>query len=146
MRTLIWTIFISLNQKTIFNNNPNRQKYVLTRSPNQYPTYDTEEELSAIDECKDCLVVFDDMCQKRNNKQIEISPILPSVNIYTLMCIFLSQRHYELPLLIRDNSNFIIFFEQTAKLVQNSFNDIADFDINCEELKNALQRSEERKS
>ena len=64
MRILIRTISISTEQKVLGISNPNRRIIVLTTSPNQYPTYDTEEEVSATHECKDCVVVFDDVLER----------------------------------------------------------------------------------
>ena len=46
-----------------------------------------------------------------------------------LMFIIYLRRYFELPLIIRDNSNIIILFKQTAKTVQNLYNDIAGFDM-----------------
>ena len=45
--------------------NPDRQKKILTRSPNQYPDYETSDEALSIDEYKDCVVIFDDMLEKK---------------------------------------------------------------------------------
>ena len=47
----------------------------------------------------------------------------------------LSQRYFELPLLIRDNRNNVILFEQIAKTVQNYSIDKASFDMGYEEFK-----------
>ena len=42
-----------------------------TRFPNRNPDYDTEEDVSANDEYKDCAVVIDDMLE---NEQKSVSP------------------------------------------------------------------------
>ena len=39
-------------------NNSDRKRNFLTRSPNQYQEYDTEKEISGIDEYRACLVFF----------------------------------------------------------------------------------------
>ena len=43
--------------------NPDRQIKKLTRSSNQYPNYETTDEILSIDEYKDCVVNFDDMLE-----------------------------------------------------------------------------------
>ena len=40
------------------------ENFFETRSPNQYPDYDTGKELSTTDEPKECRVVVDDMSEK----------------------------------------------------------------------------------
>ena len=51
------------------------------------------------------------------------------------VCYYLPEPYFELPLLIRDNINNIIVFKQTAKTVQNLFNDKACLDMSYEEFK-----------
>ena len=71
-----------------------------------------------MDDYKHCLVVFEDMLESRKK---DVSPFFTRgrhENIYEFL---LSQRDFELPILIRDNSNIIILFKQTAKTVQSLF-------------------------
>ena len=102
--------------------NPDREIKIITRSPNQYPNYETSQEISTIDDYKDCLVIFDDML---DYNQKEIHPFFTRGRHENIDVYYLSQRYFELPLIIRDNSNIIILFKQTAKTVQNLYNDIA---------------------
>ena len=105
---------------------------ILTRSPSQYPDYETSDEILSIDEYKDCVIYFDDMLE---NKQNDISPFVTRGRHEGTDVYYLSQRNFELPLLIRDNSSIIIWFTQTAKTVQQIFNDLAGFDMSYDEFK-----------
>ena len=122
--------------------NPDREIKMKTRSPNQYPQYETSQEKSVVDDYKNCTVVFDDML---DHNQTEIHPFFTrgrheNINVY-----YLSQKYFELPLIIRDNSNIIILFKQTAKTVQNLYNDIAGFDMDYNEFKNLCREAWNKK-
>ena len=118
--------------------NPNREIKILTRSPNQYPNYETSQEVSTIDDYKDCVVIFDDML---DHNQKEIHPFFTRGRHENIDVYYLSQRYFELPLIIRDNSNIIILFKQTAKTVQNLYNDIAGFDMDYNEFKDLCREA-----
>ena len=139
MRILVRKNSISAKQNVLGICNPDRRINVLTTSPNQYPTYDTQEEVSATHECKDCVVVFDDVLERNQFKKL-----LPLFFIRgkheNIDVSYVSQQHFEIPLLIRIKSNNFLF-EQTAKILQISFNGLAGFDIDCEEPKQLCNES-----
>ena len=121
---------------------PGREIKIITRSPNQYPNYTTSHEIATIDESKDCVVIFDDML---DSNQKEVSPFFTRGRHKNIDVYYLSQRYFELPLIIRDNSNIIILFKQTAKTVQNLYNDIAGFDMDYNEFKNLCREAWNKK-
>ena len=51
----------------------------------------------------------------------DVSPFFTRGRHENIDVYYLSQRYFELPLIIRDNSNIIILFKQTAKTVQNLY-------------------------
>ena len=132
--------------------NPDREIKIITRSPNQhsqneqtkglYPNYTTSQEISTIDDYKDCVVIFDDML---DSNQRELCPFFTRGRHENISVYYLSQRYFELPLIIRDNSNIIILFKQTAKTVQNLYNDIAGFDMNYNEFKDLCREAWNKK-
>ena len=65
-------------------NNPDWRRKFSTRSPNQYLDYDTEDEVSTIEENNDCVVVFDDVLE---NIEKLPSPFLTTEERETLMFI-----------------------------------------------------------
>ena len=102
----------------------------------------TSQEISTIDDYKDCVVIFDDML---DYNQKEIHPFFTRGRHENIDVYYLSQRYFELPLIIRDNSNIIILFKQTAKTVQNLYNDIAGFDMDYNEFKNLCREAWNKK-
>ena len=77
--------------------------------------------------------------------QKEVSPFFTRGRHENIDVYYLSQRYFELPLIIRDNSNIIILFKQTAKTVQNLYNDIAGFDMDYIEFKNLCREAWNKK-
>ena len=122
--------------------NPDREIKIITRSPSQYPQYETSQEVSTIDDYKNCTVIFDDML---DSNQKELSPFFTRGRHENIDVYYLSQRYFELPLIIRDNSNIIILFKQTAKTVQNLYSDIAGFDMSYNEFKNLCREAWNKK-
>ena len=122
--------------------NPDREIKIITRSPSQYPQYESSQEISTIDDYKDCVVIFDDML---DHNQKEMCPFFTRGRHENIDVFYLSQRYFELPLIIRDNSNIIILFKQTAKTVQNLYNDIAGFDMSYNEFKNLCREAWNKK-
>ena len=79
-----------------------------------------------------CVVVFEDTLE---NKQKDISHVLTRGRRKIIEVFWSSQRYFELPLLIRDNSSNVNLFKQSAKKVKNYSIDKAGFDLGYEELK-----------
>ena len=80
------------------------------------------------------------MCWKGINIQKATSPFFTRGKHEILDVSYISQRYFEIPLIIRINSNNFLF-EQTAKVLQISFKDIDAFGIDCEELKQLCNES-----
>ena len=54
---------------------------------------------------------------------------------------YLSQSYFDLPKRIRNNSNIIMLFNQTAKTVQNLHQDVAGHDMSYVEFKNLCREA-----
>ena len=122
--------------------NPDSQKKNLTRSPNHYSKNEASYEILSIDEYKDCLVVSDDILQ---NKQKDFSLFFTRGRHEKIDVYYLSQHCFELPLIIRGNSNIFILFKQFTKTVQIFLMDIAAFDKSYEELKDLCREAWKQK-
>ena len=48
-----------------------RPIHIITRSPNQYPNYQTDNEIKPINKYKGSIVIFDDMLGAKNSSQID---------------------------------------------------------------------------
>ena len=80
-----------------------------------------------------------------DSNQKELCPFFTRGRHENIDVYYLSQRYFELPLIIRDNSNIIILFKQTAKTVQNLYNDIGGFDMDYNEFKNLCREAWNKK-
>ena len=113
-------------------NNPETELKIPSSFLFENTNYDTKEEVSAIDEYKDCVVVFDDMLEKKQNQYFLFLPAVDKENIEVCS---LWQRFFELLLLLRDESNFTNLFNQFPKTVQILFKNISAFDMSYNENK-----------
>ena len=138
--------FLMKNKLRLINiDYPDKDIKIVTRSPKQYlqsklesvspyeEDFDCSEEVESLENYQNCVIVFDDML---DSNQKLIDPFFTRGRHENIDVYYLSQRYFELPIIIRDNSNIIILFKQTAKTVQSLYNDIAGFDMSYEELKN----------
>ena len=80
-----------------------------------------------------------------DHNQKEINPFSTRGRHENIDVYYLSQRYFELPLITRDNSSIIILYKQTAKIVQNLYNDIAGFDMVYNEFKNLCREAWKKK-
>ena len=138
--------FLMKNKLRLINiDYPDKDIKIVTRSPKQYlqsklesvssyeEDFDCSEEVESLENYQNCVIVFDDML---DSNQKLIDPFFTRGRHENIDVYYLSQRYFELPIIIRDNSNIIILFKQTAKTVQSLYNDIAGFDMSYEEFKN----------
>ena len=79
------------------------------------------------------------------SNQKDINPFFTRGRHENIDVYYLSQRYFELPLIIRDNSNIIILFKQTAKTVQNLYSDLGGFDMDYNEFKNLCREAWNKK-
>ena len=117
-----------------------RPIHIITRSPNQYPNYKTNNEIKPINKYKGLIVFFDDMLGARNCSQIE--------EFYTrgrhedLSVFFVSQSYFGLPnQSIRNNSDMLILFKQTLRDVQSIYYDIGAYDMSYSEFKEMCHKA-----
>ena len=127
--------FLMKNKLRLINiDYPDKDIKIVTRSPKQYDEdFDCSGEVEILENYQNCVIVFDDML---DSNQKLIDPFFTRGRHENFDVYYLSQRYFELPIIIRDNSNIIILFKQTAKTVQSLYNDIAGFDMSYEEFKN----------
>ena len=127
--------------------NPEQQIKIISRSPEQYreaafrynnleiEEIEVEEDLEdrTIQDFQNCCVVFDDML---DSNQKLIDPFFTRGRHNDLDVYYLSQSYFNLTKrTIRNNSNIIILFQQTLKVVEHIYRDIAGFDIAYDEFK-----------
>ena len=111
-----------------------RSIHKITRSANQYPNYKTSNGIKRIYNYKGSVVTFDDMLGARNSSRID--------EIYTrsrhenLSIYYISQSCFGLTRqTIRNNSDIIILFNQTLRVVQCMDLDIEAYDMLFSEYK-----------
>ena len=106
-----------------------RPIYIITRSPNQNPSYKTSNEIKPKDKYKGSVVVFDDMLGDRNSSQID--EFFRRGGRENLDVIYISQSSFCLPRQsIKNNSDRVILFKQTLRDVQSIYYDIGANDVN----------------
>ena len=111
-----------------------RPIHIITRSPNQYPTYKTSNEIKPINKYKGSVVIFDDMLDAKNSSQIHeyfTRGGHEDIDVY-----YISQSYFGLPRQsIRNKSDRLILFKQTLRDVQSMYHDIGAFDMIYDESK-----------
>ena len=123
-----------------------KQIHLITRSPGQNTNTEiedisVEEDLGdkSIQDYQNCCVVFDDML---DSNQKLIDPFFTRGRHNDLDVYYLSQSYFDLPKrTIRNNSNVIIFFQQTLKDVEHIYRDIAGFDMSYDEFKSLCKEA-----
>ena len=106
----------------------------ITRSPNQYPSYKTNNEINPINKYKGSVVIFDDMLGARNSSQI--NEFFTRGRHEDLDVYHISQSYFALPRQsIRNNSDRLILFKQTLRDVQSMYQDFGAFGMICDEFK-----------
>ena len=126
--------------------NPEQKIRIITRSPEQYTNIQledvsVEEDLSdrTVQDFQNCCVVFDD---KLDSNQKPINPFFTRGRHNDLVVYYLAQSYFDLPKrTIRNNSNIIIFFQQTLKDVEHIYRDIAGFDMSYDEFKSLCREA-----
>ena len=111
-----------------------RPIHKITRSPNQYPNYKTNNEIKQINKYKGSVVFFDDMLGAKNSSQID-EFFTRGRHEYLDVC-YISQSYFALPRQsIRNNSDRLILFKQSLRDVQSMYHDIGAFDMIYDEFK-----------
>ena len=122
-----------------------RDIYIITKSPPEQYTNtkikikEINDEIKPLNEYENGIMVFDDILGSSNSKfigQIFIRGRHNNLDIY-----YLSQSYFILPKrTIRNNSNKIILFNQTLKIL-NIYRDVAGYDMNYDEFKELCRKS-----
>ena len=94
-----------------------RPIHIITRSPNQYPNFETTKEIKPINKYKGSIFIFDDMLGAKTNSQID--EFFTRRRHECLDVYYISQSYFALPRQsIRNNSDRLILFKQTLRDVQ----------------------------
>ena len=111
-----------------------RPIHIITRSPNQYPNYKTNNEIKPINKYKGSVVIFDDMLGAKNSSQID--EFFTRGRHEDLDAYYISRSYFALPRQsIRNNSDILILFKQTLRDVQSMYYDIGAYDMKYDEFK-----------
>ena len=110
-----------------------RPIHIITRSPNQYPNYKTNNEIKPINKYKRSVVIFDDMLGAKISSQID--EFFTRGRYEDLDVYYISQSYFALPRQsIRNNSDILILFKQTLRDVQSMYYDIGAYDMKYDEF------------
>ena len=121
-----------------------RPIHIITRSPNQYPNYKTNNEIETINKYKGSVVIFDDMLGAKNSSQID--EFFTRGRHEDLDVYYISQSYFALPRQsIRNNSDRLILFKQTLRDVQSMYYDIGAYDMNYDEFKQMCHKAWDEK-
>ena len=111
-----------------------RSIHIISRSPNQYPNYKTNNETKPINKDKGSIVIFDDMLGAPNSSQID--EFFTRGRHEDLDVFYISQSYFALPRQsIRNNSDRLILLKQTLRDVQSMYHDNGAFDMIYDEFK-----------
>ena len=95
-----------------------RPIHIITRSPNQYPSYKTSTEIKPINKYRRSVGIFDDMLGPKNSSQID--EFFTRGRHEDLDVYYISQSYFALPRQsIRTNSDRLILVKQTLRDVQS---------------------------
>ena len=121
-----------------------RPIHIITRSPNQYPNYKTNNEIKPINKYKGSVVIFDDMLGAKNSSQID--EFFTRGRHEYLDVYYISQSYFALPRQsIRNNSDRLILFKQTIRDVQSMYYDTGAYDMKYDEFKEMCHKAWDEK-
>ena len=117
-----------------------RPIHIITRSPNQYPNYKTNNEIKPINKYKGSIVIFDDMLGAKNSSRID--EFFTRGRHEDLDVYYISQSYFALPRQsIRNNSDRLFLFKQTLRDVQSMYYDIGAYDMKYDEFKEMCHKT-----
>ena len=117
-----------------------RPIHIITRLPNQYPNYKTNNEIKPINIYKGSVVIFDDMLGAKNCSQVD--EFFTRGRHEDLDVYYISQSYFALPRQsIRNNSDRLILFKQTLRDVQSMYHDIGAYDMKYDEFKEKCHKA-----
>ena len=118
--------------------------HTITRSPNQYPNYKTSNEIKPINKYSGSIVIFDDILGAKNSSQID--EFFTRGRHEDLDVYYISQSYFALPRQsIRNNSDRLILFKQTLRVVQSMYYDIGAYDMKYDEFKEMCYKAWDEK-
>ena len=116
--------------------------FVFTKSLNQYPEIkaQTSDEIQPLNEYENSIVVFDDMLLSKQENNIDL--FLTRSRHKSFDIYIISQKYFHLPKnTIRNNSNINLLFKQTLWDIILLNHDIAELDMNLEELRELCSKA-----
>ena len=125
---------------------PDGDIYIFTKSPPEQYTKskikikEISDEIKPLNEYENGIIVFDDILGSSNSRFIDQFFIRGQHN--NLDIYYLSQSYFDLPKrTIRNNSNKINLFNQTLKVFEHIYRDVAGYDMNYDEFKDLCRKS-----
>ena len=125
---------------------PNRDIYIITTSPPEQYTNskikikEISDEIKSQTEYENGIIVFDDVLGSSNSRFIDQFLIRGRHNNISIY--YLSQPYFDLPKrTIRNNSNKIILYNQTLKVTEHIYRDVAGYDMKYDEFKELCRKS-----
>ena len=113
---------------------------IITRSPNQYSNYKTNNEIKPINKYKGSVVIFDDKLGAKNSSQI--GEFFTRGRHEDLDVYYISQSYFALPRQsIRNNTGRLILFKQTLRDVQSMYYEIGAYDMKYDEFKEMFHKA-----
>ena len=111
-----------------------RPIHIITRSPNQYPTFNTSNEIKPINKHKGSVVIFEVMLGAKNSSQKD--EFFTRGRQEDLDVYYISQSYFALPRQsIKNKSDRLILLKQTLRDFQSMYHDIGAFDMTYDEFK-----------
>ena len=125
---------------------PDRDFYIITKSPPEQYSISTikiieiSDETKPLNEFENSVIVSDDILGSTNSRYIDQYFIRGRHNNLDIYC--LSQSYFDLPKRgIRNNSNEIIVFNQNLRDIEILYRDVAGYDMSYDEFKEVCRKS-----
>ena len=125
---------------------PNRDIYIITKSPSEQHTNskikikEITDEIKPLNEYENGIIVFDDILGSSNSRFIDqffIRGRHTNLDIY-----YLSQSYFDMAKKTkRNDSNKIILFNQTLKDIEHINRDVAGYDMNYDDFKDLCRKA-----
>ena len=116
-----------------------RPTHIITRSPNQYLSYKTSNEIEPMKKYKGSIVIFKDILGARNSSQT--GQFFTRGRHENSDVYYISQSCFDLPRRsTRSNSDRLILFKQTLRDLQRMYFDIGAYEMKNDEFKKMCRR------
>ena len=125
---------------------PTRDIYGITKSPPEQYSHskiknkEISDEIKTLNKFENGIIVFDDNLGPSNTRHVDHFFIKGRHNFVDVY--YLSQSYFDLPKrTIRNNSNKKSLFNQTLKVFEHLYRDVAAFDMSYDEFKEICMKS-----